>query len=132
MKCINVGDTASASKSFSYEDVKLFSEISGDLNPIHLDEKFAEDSIFKKRIVHGFLYTSLISNVIANHLPGPGSIYLHQEMDFIKPVFHDEKVKAEVTVIEVNAEKNIVHLQTNCYKQDDILIVKGKAIIKVI
>jgi len=132
MKEFYVGQTASISKSFSLEDVTLFSKLSEDVNPIHLNEKYASESFFKKRIVHGFLYSSLISGVIANQLPGPGSVYLHQDMDFLKPVYHNEPVTAVVKILFIDDEKNILHLETICYKNDNIVVVKGKAIIKLV
>ena len=129
---IKVGDKAFTKKAFSLEDVKQFAGLSGDINPVHLDEQFAAQTLFKKPIVHGLLYSSLISALLANELPGPGSIYLHQELNFKIPLYHNEEVTAVVEVTEINPEKNIYFLKTLCYKNETELILEGKAIIKLI
>ena len=131
MNNIFIGKQASISKAFTDNDVKAFSDLSLDNNPIHLDEAYAKGSIFKQRIVHGFLYGSLISAVIATKLPGPGSIYLYQEMNFKNPVFRDEIVTAVVTVIDINEKKSIVTLDTRCLKGKDEIVIEGKAILKM-
>ena len=102
---LKIGQKASFEKLVNSNDINIFSNLTGDFNPVHTDEKFAKESIFKKRIVHGFLTGSLISTVIASKLPGPGSIYLKQELKFLSPVFIGEIVKAEVTILEINSEK---------------------------
>lgn len=132
MNKLKVGQEASISKSFSEKDVKLFSELSCDNNPVHLDEKYAQKTIFKNRIVHGYLYSSLISAIIGTKMPGPGSIYLHQDLNFKKPVFLDETVTALVRITELKPEKSLVYLDTFCYKNNDELILEGKAIIKLV
>ena len=126
-----IGQSCEMSKTFTEQDVLTFSVLSLDTNPIHLDEKYAESTIFKRRIVHGFLSSSLISAIIGTKMPGPGSIYLHQEMNYKKPVFIGDLVKAVVTVTDINSEKSIVYLQTNCYNSNNELTVEGKAVIKV-
>jgi 3-hydroxybutyryl-CoA dehydratase len=126
---IKIGDKASIEKIFKTEDVILFSKLSGDNNPIHLNEEMAAESIFKKRIVHGFLYSSLISAVIAEQLPGPGSIYLSQDLSFRAPVFHGDLIRAEVEVIDVKPEKKLIFLSTKCYKNDCTIVIDGKAVI---
>lgn len=127
-----VGQEAMIMKSFSEKDVEIFSEVSGDNNPVHLDEDYAKDTIFKKRIVHGFLYGSLISAVIGTKMPGPGSIYLHQEMNFKKPVYLNERVTALVRITGFKPEKSLIFLDTFCYKNDNEIIIEGKAIIKMV
>lgn len=127
-----VGQEASISKSFSEKDVKIFSELSGDINPIHLVSDYAEKSFFKKRIVHGFLYGSLISAIIGTKMPGPGSIYLHQEMNFKKPVFLDEEVVALVRITDLKPEKSLVYLDTMCYNKNKDVVLEGKAVIKIV
>ncbi|HAQ37662.1 MAG TPA: MaoC family dehydratase [Saprospiraceae bacterium] len=128
-----IGQEASISKSFSDKDVELFTKLSLDNNPVHLEDDFAAQTIFKKRIVHGYLYGSLISAVLGTKLPGPGSIYLHQEMNFKKPVYLNENVTATVKVTDINHEKSLIYLDTFCTKNDDKQIVlAGKAIIKLV
>lgn len=132
MSKFKVGMEAAASKTFNGKDVKLFSEISGDINPLHLDEDYASKSIFGKRIIHGFLYSSLISAVIANQLPGPGSIYLNQELNFTKPVFWGDTVTAKVKIIEIRKEKQVLILETTCFKENDKIVVSGQAVVKLV
>lgn len=132
MNNLKVGQEAKTSKSFSAKDVELFAELSTDCNPVHLDEEFVKNTIFKKRIVHGYLYGSLISAIIGTKLPGSGSIYLHQEMNFKKPVFLDETVTAVVKITEIKPEKSIIYLETICYKNTNEIVLDGKAIIKLV
>lgn len=127
-----LGQTAVIKKTFSLEDVQNFAELSGDINPVHLDVNFAENTVFKKPIVHGFLFSSLISAILANELPGPGSIYLHQELNFKSPVYHGDEVTALVKIIDLRPDKNIVTLETICSVRDNVLVLTGKALIKLI
>lgn len=130
MENLKVGQTASLTKSFSTEDVEAFANLSMDKNRLHLDEQYAQNSIFHRRIVHGFLSGSLISAVIGTILPGEGAIYLHQDMDFRRPVYHDEQITAVVTVERVNEEKRICHLSTQCVNNQGEVKIEGTAIIK--
>lgn len=127
---IVIGQTASLTKSFSSSDVVLFSSLSLDTNEIHLNEEYAKKSIFHQRIVHGFLAGSLISAVIGTILPGKGAIYLHQDMDFKKPIYLNEEITAIVTVLDAKYEKGIYYLGTVCRNQDGEVKITGNAIIK--
>jgi len=113
------------------EDVLKFAELSGDFNPIHTDEDFAAKSIFKKRIVHGMLVASFISKAIATNLPGPGTIYLNQVLNFIKPVFHDSEVDVIVEVLSLKPDKKIALLKTTC-TVNDVIVIDGSAIVKML
>jgi acyl dehydratase len=124
------GDIAKISKSFTEEDVLMFSKLSLDTNEIHLDENYASKTIFKKRIVHGFLVGALISAVIGTILPGKGAIYLHQDMDFKKPVFLNELITAVVTVVDVKVDKGIYFLSTRCVNERGEIVIDGSAVIK--
>ena len=130
MHLVQKGQTASLTKSFSADDVELFAALSMDKNRIHLDDQYAEKSIFHQRIVHGFLSGSLISAVIGTLLPGEGSIYLHQDMDFRNPVYIDEEITAVVTVERVNEEKHVCYLRTVCANNHGEVKIEGNAIIK--
>lgn len=132
IKDLSVGMSCELRKTFSEEDVRAFAELSLDRNPVHLNADYAAQSIFKRQIVHGFLTGSLISAIIGTKMPGPGSIYLHQDMDFKKPVYIGDEVRAVVTVSNIKTEKSIVYLQTNCYNQQNEVVVEGNAIIKLI
>lgn len=126
---LNIGDIAVFEKTITESDVYQFAGVSGDMNPAHVNEKFAKDGPFKSRVVHGMLTASLISTVLGTKLPGPGAIYLGQDIKFIKPVFFNDTIKAQVTVSEVNLEKNICVLDTRCFNQNDEVVVIGRATI---
>ena len=111
---IFVGQTAQQSKTITETDIILFSAVSMDTNAIHLDEDYAKTTRFGTRIVHGMLTGSLISSVLANRLPGPGTIFLSQTLKFLAPVHPGETITATVTVLEVIKEKNRVRLETVC------------------
>ena len=131
---LKINQEAHYKKKISENDINLFAEVSGDNNPIHMDDKFALSSIFKKRIAHGFLSGSLISTVIATQLPGPGSIYLNQSLKFLAPVFIGDTITAIVTIKKIENEKRKVNLLTECFNskkkiltgQADILVSKKK------
>lgn len=126
-----IGQTASLKKTFSSEEVKAFAELSLDRNPIHLDEIYAEQTIFGSRIVHGFLVGSLISAVFGTQLPGEGAIYLHQEMNFRKPVYHGEEITVTVTVTNIRKEKSILYFDTKCENGRGEIVIDGNAVLKV-
>lgn len=126
---IKVGDFASVEKVITKEDVFDFARISLDTNPVHLDPEYGKNSLFKDNIVHGMLVASLISAAIGNELPGNGTIYMSQELKFVKPVYFGDNCKAVVKVIEKKDEKNIIILETIVYANDDI-VIKGQAVVK--
>jgi len=129
-KC-TVGENAEVSKTISESDIYLFAGISGDYNPVHVNRIEAEKSIFGKQIAHGMLVSSLISNVIGMKLPGPGTIYMEQDTNFLKPVYIGDTVTARVMVDEIiNEEKGILKLKTQVYNQEKDLVIDGYAIVK--
>jgi acyl dehydratase len=125
------GDTASITKTITDEDIRKFADASGDHNPLHLDEEFAKTTRFGRRIAHGMLSASLISAVIAGDLPGEGSIYLAQTLQFVAPVFPDDTVTAKVTILSQREDKPIVKLATVCTNQHGEVVVKGEATVLV-
>ncbi len=100
-----VGMSAKLSRKFTGEEVKLFSNLTGDANPVHIDEDYATRTIFGARIVHGALASSIFSTIFANTLPGPGCIYLKSENKFLKPIYLDEEVTFKVQIIDIQKEK---------------------------
>ena len=102
---LKVGQEAMISKTVTESDVVFFSGVSGDNNPVHISDEFAEKTLFKKRVAHGFFTASLISTVIGTKLPGPGSIYLKQSIQFLAPVFIGETIKVIVKVKSINFKK---------------------------
>lgn len=127
-----IGQKASLTKVFTTEEVLQFSELSLDKNPIHLDEAQASSSIFQKRIVHGFLVGSLISAVLGTKLPGEGAVYLHQDMNFRKPVFHNDEITATVEITDIRTDKSILHFDTKCENERGDVVIDGHAIIKLL
>lgn len=126
---LNIGDSASITKAFSQDEVVQFAEISGDHNPIHLDEDFAAASIFGQRIVHGMLVASLFSGLIGEELPGQGTIYLSQSVSFKAPVLIAEEVTATVEVIGIREDKPIITLKTTCRNAAGKIVIKGEAVV---
>ena len=127
---LQIGQKAATQKTFTAADVIMFAGISTDVNPIHLSEKYAEGTVFGTRIVHGMLTSGLISSVLGNQLPGPGTVYLGQELKFLRPVFLGDDITAEVEIVELRDDKKIVKLTTNCYNQDGKQVISGLATVK--
>ncbi len=126
-----IGEKVQVSKTISETDVYLFAGISGDFNPVHVNKIEAEDSIFGKQVAHGFLVGSLLSNAIGMRLPGPGTIYMEQDMKFKKPVHIGDTVTALLEVAEIlNEEKNILKLTTQVINQHGTLVIDGYAVVK--
>ena len=129
IKELNIGDKASFQKTISETDVYLYAGITGDLNPAHINQVEAETTMFQGRIAHGMLTAGLVSAVLGMQLPGPGSIYLGQELKFLAPVRMGDTIKAEVEVIEKIEEKNRIKLNTICTNQNGVEVLKGIATI---
>lgn len=127
---IKVGSSHIETFKVTNDQVINFAKITGDYNPIHIDEEYAKSTPFKKRIAHGILIAGFISNILANKLPGPGTIYLKQELNFIFPVFIDDTVTVKVEVIEQKEQKPIYTLNTECFVGEQ-LVIKGYAIVKL-
>ena len=125
---LSIGDSAYFEKTISENDVYLFAGIIGDFNPAHINKTYAEGTRFGKRIAHGMLSGSLFSTVIGMKLPGEGSIYLGQSLDFKAPVYFGDTVKATVTVSE-KMEKGRVKLECVATNQDGIVVIEGEALV---
>jgi 3-hydroxybutyryl-CoA dehydratase len=122
-----VGQQAAFAKTLTESDVYAFAGITGDLNPLHVNAVYAEGTRFQRRIVHGMLVASLISTVQATQLPGPGNLYVRQSLEFLAPVFFGDTITAVVEVTAVDVKRNRVWLRTDCYNQDEILVVTGES-----
>lgn len=124
-----VGMTDSFSKTISESDIYTFAGISGDFNPVHVNSEYAKNSLFGKQIAHGFLSGSLISTVIGTKMPGPGTIYLKQNMIFKKPVYIGDTLEASVTIKDIKGSKaELDTLVTNQYGE---IIIEGTALVKL-
>ncbi|HEX7295931.1 MAG TPA: MaoC family dehydratase [Pyrinomonadaceae bacterium] len=125
------GDTAEITKTIEQADIDAFADLTGDHNPVHVDKEFAKTTRFGRRIAHGMLTASLISSVLANKLPGEGSVYLGQTLEFKAPVFPGDEITARVTVKELRADKPVVRLETLCINQRDEIVIRGEATVLV-
>lgn len=130
-KTLNVGDNASITHKFTEEGVALYATLSTDTNPIHLDAEYAATTQFKQRLVHGMLVGGLFSSLIGTHLPGNGSIYMGQNLNFKSPVFFDMEIIARVEITAIHATKPIITLKTTCVDSSGILLIDGEATVYV-
>lgn len=128
---IRVGQSAELEKLVTSEDVEAFARITGDFNPVHMDEEFARSTRFGGRIAHGMLSAGLVSAALATKLPGPGAIYLAQTLRFTKPVRIGDTVTVRVEVLEVNAERKRVRLSTACRNGSGETVLEGEATVLV-
>lgn len=124
---LTLGDSAQILRTFTYDDIELFANVSGDVNPAHLDQAYAEGTMFHGVIAHGMLGGSLFSTVLGTLLPGPGTIYLSQDLHFRRPVKPGDTLTAKVVVREMNAEKKRVVLDCVCTNQDGKEVISGTA-----
>lgn len=125
---LECGQQASIQHSVSEQDLQLFAAVSGDVNPVHLDEAFAAATPFKGRIAHGMFSGALISAAIACELPGPGTIYIGQELSFLRPVRLDDSLRVELEILE-KLPKNRVKIATRVFNQDNKQVVDGFATV---
>jgi 3-hydroxybutyryl-CoA dehydratase len=127
---LTVGMSASYERVITDKDIEEFAEVSGDHNPVHLDDAYAKTTRFKGRIAHGLLGASFISTVLASKLPGPGTVYLGQSLAFKAPVRPGDKLEARATVTEIRREKKQVVLKTEC-RVGETLVIDGEATVLV-
>ncbi len=125
----SIGDSAEITKTIEQADIHAFADVTGDHNPVHVDEAFAQTTRFGRTIAHGMLSASLISAVLANKLPGAGSVYLRQTLQFVAPVFPGDEITARVTVKEIREDKPIVKLETICVNQRNETVIRGEATV---
>ena len=126
---LKVGDAAEFAKTVTETDIYLYAGITGDFNPAHVNEAYAKNTFFKTRIAHGMLTAGFISAIIANQLPGPGTIYMKQDLSFLAPVHIGDTITARVEILELNVEKNRVRLKTTCMNQDGVTVLEGVGLV---
>jgi 3-hydroxybutyryl-CoA dehydratase len=126
-----IGQEASLSKTISEHDIYAYAGITGDFNPAHINESYAKETVFQTRIAHGMLSAGLISAVLGTKLPGPGTVYLGQNLQFKRPVKIGDTVTALVTVTELvdKGKFFMINLQTNCYNQEGEIVIEGTATV---
>jgi 3-hydroxybutyryl-CoA dehydratase len=126
---LQVGESAEFTKTISESDVYLYAGVTGDLNPAHINEEYAKKTFFKTRIAHGMLLGGLISAVLGNRLPGPGTVYIRQNMEFLAPVRIGDTVTASAEVVEILRDVKRVRLRTKCVDQNGITVLDGEALV---
>jgi 3-hydroxybutyryl-CoA dehydratase len=126
---LELGAKASRTQTISDEVIRAFADLTGDHNPIHLDDDYAAGTRFGRRIAHGMIAASLISATLANDLPGPGTVYLSQTLHFKAPVYPGETITATVEVKALRPDKPLAILATICTKQDGTVVLEGEAVV---
>jgi len=129
MPTLILGQKATRTQTITDEMIRTFADLIGDHNPIHLDDAYAANTRFGKRIAHGMIAASLISATLANDLPGPGTVYLSQTLQFKAPVYLGDTVTAIVEVKAVREDKPIVTLTTACVNQENVVVIEGEAVV---
>lgn len=127
---LKVGDKDSVTKKITAKEIETFADLSTDNNPIHLNEEYAKESIFGKRIAHGFLTASLITGVVGRKIPGYGAIYMSQTFKFMKPVFIDDTLTAWAEVKEKRDDKKNLVMRTWVENQEGVVVLDGEALLK--
>src|SRR5215218_6888543 len=124
-----VGTTARRTRLVSARDIRLFTQLTGDRNPLHYDEGFARRSRFGELIVQGGVTSGLLNAVVAEEVPGPGSVFLHVDWSFRAPVRPGDEITAEVEVLEARADKPITRLRTTITNHDGVVVLEGTALV---
>ena len=126
---LRVGDTAEITRTIDEASVRWFAGVTGDSNPVHLDEGYAAATPFGRRIAHGMLVAGTISAVLGTRLPGPGAVYLGQTLQFRAPVFLGDAITARVEVIKVREDKPVITLRTTCTNARGEVVIEGEAVL---
>ncbi len=126
---LEIGEASEFSKTIAESDVYLYAGLTGDFNPAHINEEYAEKTFFKTRIAHGMLPAGFISAILGTQLPGPGTIYLKQEFKFLAPVRMGDTITARVEVIAIDKERKKVRLKTTCTNQEGTVVLDGEAVV---
>ena len=123
------GDTAEFAKTISEFDIYQFAGITGDFNPLHVNEEAAKETRFGKRIAHGMLVSSFICTALGTKLPGEGTIHVNQDLSFLSPVFIGDTITVKLTLADKEYKKNRWLIKCEIYNQEDVLVIEGNAIV---
>lgn len=129
MPALTIGAKAARTQTITDATIRAFAELSGDFNPVHLDDAYAASTRFGRRIAHGMIAAGLISAALANDLPGPGTVYLSQRLNFKAPVYPGDTITATVEVTSLHESKPIATLATVCANQDGVVVLDGEAVV---
>ncbi len=124
-----VGARASLSKTITEQDVVAFAELSGDRNPLHLEADFARRTRFGERIAHGGFIYGLISAILGMQLPGPGTIYISETLEFLRPIYFDDTITASAEITAISEDKRIITLSTDCVNQKGEMLAEGESVV---
>jgi len=124
---LSIGQKASVAKTITNEDIAHFIAITGDVNPLHVDESFAQRTFFKKPIAHGMLSAALFSYIVGMLLPGTGAIYRSQSLTFLRPVYVGDTLKASLEVTGIDRDAELIEMQGTIWNQHDQTVVQGRA-----
>ena len=131
MPALNPGDKASRTQTITDDMIRAFAQLTGDTNRVHFDDAYAAGTRFGRRIAHGMIAAGLISATLANDLPGPGTVYLSQTLQFKAPVYPGDTITANIEVKSVRPDKPIITLGTVCTNQDNVVVLEGEAVVLV-
>lgn len=129
LKELSVGESFQYTTAVTEEMVDKFAEATGDSNPVHLDEDFARQTIFKTRVAHGLLSAGLVSSVLGTRFPGVGTIYISQTLEFKRPVFIGDEITIRLTVLDKDPDRNRLRLETVCLNQKGKVVLTGQAVV---
>ncbi len=133
-KCdhLKIGDSAQLSRKVTTDDVQNMANISGDSNPIHLNEEYAATTFFEKRIAHGLFCLGMVSNLLGTKLPGKGTVLVNETIDYKRAVYHGDTITTTITITAIISEKDMADFNFICVNQNDELVTDGTARIKII
>jgi 3-hydroxybutyryl-CoA dehydratase len=129
MTSLKPGDRAARTTLITDKMIRAFADLTGDTNPVHLDDDYAAGTRFGRRIAHGMIAAGLISAALANDLPGPGTVYLSQSLQFRAPVYPGDIITTSVEVQSVRPDKPVATLRTVCKNQADVVVLEGEAVV---
>ena len=132
MKTFYVGEKASLTKTATRESIDSYAAVSGDYNPIHMDEEYARGTIFRKCIAHGLFCLGIVSTIIGTILPGNGTALINEQIKYLAPVFIGDEITATVTISEINKDKNLMSLSFLCENQNGVTVLSGCCLVKMI
>jgi 3-hydroxybutyryl-CoA dehydratase len=126
---IRTGEKAAYTRTITRKDIATYARLSGDTNPLHLNEEYAKTTRFRKTIAHGMLTASLISAALGTRLPGPGAIYLEQTIRFLKPVYAGDTIRTVIEIVSYEENTGKIFAKTNCFRQNGDQVIEGKALL---
>lgn len=125
------GDKARSSINVTQEYINRFAEVSGDNNPIHINQQYAEKTVFKKCIGHGLISLSEISKIVGTQMPGYGAVFINEKIDYLSPIYVGDTVITEIEIVEINREKKLIKVNATSFNQNGIQLIAGELLVKM-